>query len=349
MAERLLIREATNGDREYLNAFVAADQKATLFHDPRWLDAVEKTYGYQCRSMIAERGGAIVGYLPLTLVSAPLLGRSLISTAFSVGGGVLGGDTIICAALADAAVEIGRRENVRYVEFRGGDAPIDGWSKKEGVYASFSKDLPADIGALKSWLPRNRRAEVKKALRIEASAEYLFSPQGDVDGFYAVFSGAVKRLGTPVMPRKFLYALKELFGEDAEISLVLRDGAPVAGLFSFWRGDRVLPYFIGGTKEAREIRAYDYLYFKLMQRAIERGVRRFDFGRSKVGSSHFNTKKYWGFEPAPLTYHVRLVSGRELPNLNPNNPKFSMVSRLWTFLPTPIANIAGPVLARNFA
>ncbi|MEZ5922571.1 MAG: GNAT family N-acetyltransferase, partial [Parvularculaceae bacterium] len=217
------------------------------------------------------------------------------------------------------------------------------------VYAAFSKELPADAGAIKAWLPRNRRAEIKKAQRIKEDPAFGFTSDGDIDLFYDVYAGAVKRLGTPVMPRRFLHALKDRFSADAEASLVLNEGKPVAGLFSFWRGDRVMPYFIGGTAAARDIRAYDYLYYMLMKRAVERGVRIFDFGRSKVGSPHFNTKKYWGFDPQPLTYHVALVNAEETPNVNPNNPKFAAFVGLWKHLPTPVANVVGPMLARNFA
>ena len=66
-------------------------QKA-LFHDLRWSDAVRTGYGYASRHLVAERAGAIAGVLPLTFVSSPLLGRSLISAAFSVGGGILADD-----------------------------------------------------------------------------------------------------------------------------------------------------------------------------------------------------------------------------------------------------------------
>ena len=43
-----------------------------------------------------------------------------------------------------------------------------------------------------------------------------------------------------------------------------------------------------------------------MRRACERGLRVFDYGRSKRGTGSFDFKKNWGFEPMPLAYEYRL-------------------------------------------
>lgn len=344
----VVVREFEEKDREAWRSYAATHMDAALFHDLRWTDAVRSGYGFRNRHLVAERAGKIVGVLPLTLIASPLLGRSLISTAFSVGGGVLADDEEIARALGAHTLDLGRRLGVNYVELRGGPSPGAGYKEKTDVYASFVKEMPADGEAIRDWLPRNRRAEVKKALRIDEPNGDGFRMTNDTREFYRVYAPALRNLGTPAMPRKFLDALKTNFGDDIEIGLVEHRGKPVAGLFSFWFRDRVMPYYIGADRKARDIRAYDYLYYKLMRRAVDRGVRIFDFGRSKIGSTHFDTKTYWGFEPAPVIYHVALVRAKELPNVNPNNPKFARFVALWRRLPLPLANFLGPIVARNF-
>jgi FemAB-related protein (PEP-CTERM system-associated) len=328
--------------------YVAERPAATLFHDHRWLEAVAEAYGFKSFHLCAERNARFCGVLPLTLVSSPLLGRSLISTAFGIGGGIVADDDETIAALGREALDLGRRLRVNYVELRGGPSPGEGWTEKAGVYECFEKKMPADAEKIRDWLPRNRRAEVKKSLRIDDANEDSFRLDQSVDDFYAVYSAALRNLGTPVMPKKFLRLLKEKFGDDADIALVERHGEPVAGLFSFWRRDRVMPYYIGGGETGRSMRAYDYLYYSLMRRAVARGITLFDFGRSKVGSTHSATKTYWGFEAKPLFYHVALVRAKALPNVNPNNPKFTRFIEIWKKLPLPVANFLGPLAARNF-
>ncbi len=348
MTDALTVREGTPQDTGRWIDYVAERPAATLFHDHRWLEAVENAYGYRGRHLLAERGGRIVGVLPLTLIDSPLLGRSLVSTAFGIGGGIVADDDEAIAALGREARSLGERLAVNYVELRGGPAPGEGWIEKAGVYESFEKEMPAEADKIRDWLPRNRRAEVKKSLRIDEANEDSFRLDQGVDDFYKVYSSALRNLGTPAMPKKFLRDLKEKFGDDADISLVERNGEPVAGLFSFWRRDRVMPYYIGGGEVGRNMRAYDYLYYSLMRRAVARGVRLFDFGRSKVGSTHSMTKTYWGFEAKPLLYHVALIRAKELPNVNPNNPKFARFVEIWKKLPLPVANALGPLAARNF-
>lgn len=348
MSVGAVIREFADGDRAAWRAYAASKSEATLFHELGWADAVAAGYGYRNYHLIAERAGTVVGVLPMTLIASPLLGRSLISTAFSVGGGILADDGDVAAALGARALGLGKALKVNYVELRGGSAPGEGYRQKTGVYASFVRELPAVADEIRGWLPRNRRAEVKKALRIDEPNENSFRTTETINEFYPIYARALRNLGTPVMPKKFLAALKENFGANIEIGLVEHEGKPIAGLLSFWHRDRVMPYYIGADRKARDIRAYDYLYYKLMRRAVDRGVRVFDFGRSKIGSTHFDTKKYWGFEPSPVIYHVGLVRAKDLPNVSPNNPKFAQAVDIWRRLPSPLANLIGPFVARNF-
>lgn len=348
MSAAIATREFEECDRDVWRAYVAAKKDATLFHDLRWSDAVKAGYGFRNHHLIAERSGAIAGVLPLTLVASPLLGRSLISAAFSVGGGILADDADCARALGARALQLGRDFGVKYVELRGGPAPGEGYAEKTGIYAAFEKEMPADAEAVLKWLPRHRRAEVRKSLRIDEFGGSAFSATANVREFYEVYARALRNLGTPVMPEKFLTALKGNFGDEVEIGIIEQEGEAVAGLFSFWFRDRIMPYYVGADRKARDIGAFDYLYYKLMRRAVERSAKIFDFGRSKIGSTHFDTKKYWGFDPSPIVYYVGLVRAKTLPNVNPNNPKFARLVDIWRRLPLPVANSLGPIVARNF-
>ncbi len=84
-----------------------------------------------------------------------------------------------------------------------------------------------------------------------------------------------------------------------------------------------------------------------MRRACERGIKVFDYGRSKRGTGSFDFKKNWGFEPTPLIYEYRLAEGAEMPDVNPNNPKYKLMTEVWGRLPLWLANRLGPVIARS--
>lgn len=345
----IAIAEAGPADRAGWDGFLDQSRDATLFHDLRWGEAVKDAYGYSSLNLIARRAGNVVGVLPMIDVRSALFGRSLISTAFSIGGGVLAEDEAVRDALAVRALAVGRDLGVKYVELRGGPAPAPGYVEKSGLHVAFSKELPARVEDLLPQLPKNRRAEIKKASRLEADPTFRYRLDGTPREFHRLYADSVRHLGTPVFPAKFPECLAARFGADMEIAVIDLNGGPIATLLAFWRGPRVMPYYIGGAAAARSARAYDYLYYRLMRRAVERGARIFDFGRSKVGSTHAETKTYWGFEPTPVVYHVGLVRASELPNLSPANPKFALVAAAWKRLPAVLADGIGPLIARHLA
>jgi FemAB-related protein (PEP-CTERM system-associated) len=118
-------------------------------------------------------------------------------------------------------------------------------------------------------------------------------------------------------------------------------------VLSFYFRDEVLPYYGGGTHLAREVAGNDFMYWELMRRAAARGIRIFDFGRSKIGTGAFDFKKNWGFEATPLHYAYQLHEATALPENNPLNPKFQLFIRLWQNLPLPLANLIGPHIVRQ--
>ena len=91
-------------------------------------------------------------------------------------------------------------------------------------------------------------------------------------------------------------------------------------MLSFHFRNEVLPYYAGDCVEARDLAANDYKYWELMRRACERGVRVFDYGRSKRDSGSYHFKRNWGFEPQPLAYEYGLYGRDASPQNNPANP-----------------------------
>jgi hypothetical protein len=84
-----------------------------------------------------------------------------------------------------------------------------------------------------------------------------------------------------------------------------------------------------------------------MRRACERGLRVFDYGRSKRGTGSFDFKKNWGFEATPLNYEYRLYKGDSIPQNNPSNPKYRAFIEIWRRLPVGLANRLGPHIVRS--
>lgn len=344
----LSIAPCTPADKGRWDSYVEGCPGGTFFHLFGWGEVAEAAYGYEPVYLAARRGGAIVGVLPLIDVRSPLLGRSLISTAFTVGGGPVGDDAGVVAALAEKAARLGEERRVRYVEFRGGPHPLEGWVRKTGRYAGFKMPLPADEDEHMNRIPRRRRAEIRKALAAAEKGVLQSRFDQDADGFYELYARSMRALGTPVFPKRFLHEIVRGFGDRAELTFVDYGSAPAAALLSFYFRNTALPYYVGAAPSAREARAHEFLYWSLMRRAAARGASVFDFGRSKIGSGSYQFKKLWGLDPEPLTYQYKLIRARVAPDLSAANPKFMAASERWKRLPLSLANRLGPMLSGNF-
>jgi FemAB-related protein (PEP-CTERM system-associated) len=330
------VRQATVDERDQVRAFVASHPDALLFHRPEWSDAVAEGCGQQAHLLLAEdEFGTLVGLLPLSEVRSPLFGAALVSTGFGIGGGVLGQGG---EALAEAAWRLAQERGCASVELRGGPVPA-GWTRQEGIYASFARDLPGDDEAILKAIPRKQRAEVRRALGFGLEV----SIDRDLDAHYRAYSESVRNLGTPVFPRSLFSAFLAAFGDEADILTIRQGGRPIASVLSLYYRGTVYPYWGGGTAAARALRANDLLYYELMRHAVRRGCTRFDFGRSKLGTGAFAFKKNWGFEPRPLVY----ASRGEVRETNPLNPKYRLKIALWQKLPLWLANRLGPPIARG--
>jgi FemAB-related protein (PEP-CTERM system-associated) len=324
------------------DAFVMTSPQATFFHRAGWQEVIERAFGHRTHFMYAEADGNIVGVLPLAHINSRLFGNSLSSLPFCVYGGVASDVPEAITALNSAAQALAIRLKVDYLEYRNMHAQQPTWPGKD-LYVTFRKTIEADDEANMAAIPRKQRAMVRKGIK--------FGLQSTIDEgterFFAAYSSSVHRLGTPVFSRKYFRILKDVFKDDCEVLTITKDERVISSVMSFYFRDEVLPYYGGGTVEAREFAGNDFMYWELMRRSCANGVKVFDFGRSKLGTGAFDFKKNWGFTPEPLHYEYQLYGASTVPDTNPLNPKYRLMIKTWQRMPLSLANAIGPFIVKN--
>jgi len=325
-----------------IEGFVS-EQGGSVFHRPAWLLAVERGTGQRAMGLVAEKSGEPIGWLPLSEIQSPIFGRALVSSGFAVGGGILAERQSTALELAKAAQELARRSSCPTVELRGGPMPR-GWDIKRDSHCGFVAQIAIDDETQLAAIPRKQRAEVCKGLANDLEVE-IGTTEHNRRAHYAVYSESVRNLGTPVFPRQLFDAVLDQL--DADILTIRHRGKPVSSVLSLYHDGAVLPFWGGGTYDARGLRANDRMYFELMRHARSRGCAFFDFGRSKTESGAWHFKKNWGFDPIPLSYASWTASGAAPRDTNPNSAKHVARIAMWKRLPFPVANALGLLISRG--
>jgi len=308
------VRTLSNDQSRDWDAFVETCESATFFHKAGWRQVLEQSFGHECHFLYAQQHGMIQGVLPLTRIRSLLFGHHLVSTPFCVYGGPATVSEEAEHALIEAACALARNLGVDDLELRNIHSRRADWPGKD-LYVTFRKHIDPDPEINLRSIPRKQRAMVRKGISAGLVGEV---DDAGVDRLYAVYSESVRNLGTPVFSRRYLRLLRDVFGEACDILIVRHGGEDVAGVMNFYFRDQVLPYYGGSRFMARRLKGNDFMYWDLMRRSAERGLRIFDYGRSKIGTGSYSFKKNWGFEPEPLHYECYLVNADKVPQINPN-------------------------------
>jgi FemAB-related protein (PEP-CTERM system-associated) len=338
------VKELDDEAKKRWDAFVLSCNEATFFHLSGWKTVIENSLRHPTRYLFCERGEEIVGVLPLAQVKSWFFGDALVSLPFLAYGGVVATDAHAETLLIESACRYAKDLRVDYLEIRnqrvsGRDWPVN------SKYVTFSKRIDKDSTALLAEIPRKQRAMVRKG--ISAGLEAVI--ENDTENLYRSMLACKRNLGTPFFDRSYFDDILETFGDSVEILSVRMARETVCSVMSFRFRNEILPYYGGGGVLARDNKGNDFMYWSVMERASRNGIEIFDYGRSMIGSGAYRFKKHWGFDPAPLFYEYFMVGGKDVPNLNPSNPRYRPMILAWKRLPLRVAAQLGPPIARRIA
>jgi len=337
-----MIKTLDDANAQRWDDFVQNSADGTFFHLSGWKKVIDSAFGHKTYFLYTENEGQITGVLPLVHVKSLLFGNNLVSTAFCVYGGVVANDDQSYAELDKEACRLAEELGVDSLEMRNRTRKSPERPFKE-LYVTFRKELDPDIEKNMLAIPRKQRAMVRKGI----DAGLVSVIDNNVDRLHLAYSESVRNLGTPVFSKKYFQILKDVFGEQCEVLTIELNGQLIGSVMNFYFKDEVLPYYGGGTELARNVKGNDFMYWEVMRRAVEKGVKIFDYGRSKIGTGSYSFKKNWGFVPEPLFYEFHLVKADTLPDINPLNPKYKLFIAAWKRLPLGISQLVGPWLSKD--
>jgi len=313
--------------------------------DPRWLEALGEAFRHKTYALEASQDGRVVGVLPLMYVKSILFGRFLVSLPYLSWAGVIVEDEVIAGALVDRAVELADELDVRYLELRHEverQHPALGQRMTSKVTMRLALDCSCEAvwGQLRSVVRTQVRKAEKQGLTVDWGGRELLRD------FYDVFSHNMRDLGTPVFGRRMFECILTHFPDQAELCVVHLGGKAIAAALAVHGPQITEAPSVSALQAYRSTAANSLLYWRLIQRAIERGQAVFDFGRSTVDSSTFVFKRKWGAEPQPLVWQYYVRKG-QANDMRPDNGKYDRMINVWRRLPVGVTRLVGPAIVRG--
>ncbi len=325
------------------NTYVASNPAASIYHRSEWRELIHKTFGHDCLYLLArDRNKGVVGVLPLAHLNSRLFGNFMISMPYFNYGGAVADHPLIEQRLMEAANAHAAQAGIDHIEYRD-TLPREGLPVRSNKVCMLLT-LPKEQDVLWHSFSSKLRAQIRRPQREQPDVRC--GGLECLDDFYAVFTRNMRDLGTPVYGKAFFRNILQTFTEHSRIISIHLHNRPVAAAFLLgYRGRLEIPW-ASSIRQVNHLSMNMLLYWEVLKFAIDHQYTVFDFGRSSRDSGTYRFKQQWGAQPVQLYWHYWLNDAAELPELNPDNPKYALAISLWKRLPVPVANRIGPSLVK---
>lgn len=339
-----VIRVGGGDDAARSDAYVASRARAVT-DVAAWRRVVRDAYGIEAHVLAAMDGESVAGVLSLFEIRHPVLGHYLCTAPFGNDGGLHFDDAAARDALADEATSLAAERGAGYVVIRTRGVELDGFQICRR-YVTAIVDLRGGAPALWEGLPAATRNQIRRGMKEGFAVE---SGPGVVGAFHDVLHAHMRDLGSPAHGVQLYEAIIEHLGDAAEF-IVVRDGRdPAAGALLFRVNGVAMNLHTVALRQYNR-RCPNYLiYWKMIEASCASGCESFDMGRSLADGSNLDFKRNWGPAIVPLSYNYVLRDSREIPHVDPRNPKYRLAIAAWRRLPLFVTKRLGPRVISGLA
>ena len=337
-----VVSSTTNAQR--WNDYVAGNAQATHYHQYQWRGIIERNFGQTPLYFIAENGiGKIVGVAASVHMDSRIFGSFMLSMPFLIYGGPIADNQQASHVLAKHISTVADQNHCTHTELRETHPRKDWHDVLEKV--AMVLELPDSLSVLNTSLGSKLRAQIKRAAT--ENPDFQLGSSELLPEFYAVFSRKMRDHGTPVYAMRFFQDMASTFPLSTHVAVVRLKGKPVAAAFLISYGDTLEIPWAASIRKFDRLSMNMFMYHALLEEAVKRGFRYFDFGRSTRGESTWSFKKQWGAQERQLYWHFQSNGIPYDPGPGGPSAKFSLAVSLWKRLPLWVANRIGPIIAKQ--
>ncbi|MCK4676155.1 MAG: FemAB family PEP-CTERM system-associated protein [Gammaproteobacteria bacterium] len=339
--------DETSSPEEW-NYYVSTNSASCIHHRVEWRNILSQSYGHESLYLCARNDSqSIVGILPLIHMKSRLFGNKLVSLPFFQRGGAIADSPLIESELLQAASTYGSKLGVDFIEYRD-DIPrenLPGPSAVQTHKVNMVLALPETQETLWQGFTSKLRAQIRRAQREQP--QVFIGGKEYLNDFYTIYSRNMRDLGSPVQSKHFIKNILLNFPDNSWLIIIKLQQRPVAAGFLLGSGDTMEIPLASTIRDVNHLSMNMFLYWEVLRFAIKQNYSQFDFGRSSKNAGTYRFKQQWGAQPKQLYWHYWLGNSAAPPSLNPANPKYALIIKVWKRLPVVLANLLGPAIVKN--
>jgi len=284
----------------------ATHPRATIFHQPGWLQALLRTYSYEPFVLTsAAVGEPVRDGVVVCLVSSWVTGRRLVSLPFTDHCEPLLDGVDISDFLSRLRAECDH-QNFRYLELR----PVAALCSDQDQFGCSESywlhilDLSASSETIFARLHKDcvqrkiRRAEREKIVCDTGNSEQ------HVNDFFRLLVMTRRRQGLPPQPKSWFKNLVLSLGDKVKIRVARKNETAIAAMLSLEHRSSVIYKYGCSDERFHHLGGMAFLFWNLIEVAKSSGLSTLDLGRSDLHNQGLITfKDRLGAAKQPLTYY----------------------------------------------
>jgi lipid II:glycine glycyltransferase (peptidoglycan interpeptide bridge formation enzyme) len=287
-------------------ALLEQDPRASVFHDPRWLGALQQTYGYEPVVVTTcGPGQELTNGIVFCRVRSWLTGRRMVSVPFSDHCQPLVSDPQQLRQLMLWLARECDSGKWAYAELR----PVEELSydrasvEETQVFCLHRLDLSRSKEELFRGFHKNavqmqiRRAERESLSYAAGRSESLLQQ------FYRLNVLTRRRRGLPSQPIAWFRNLSACMGDAFKIHVACKDARPVASIVTLRHKSTIIYKYGGSDRKFAKLGGTQLILWRAIEEAKRDGLLVLDMGRSDGNHKGLITfKDRWGATRSELTY-----------------------------------------------
>ncbi len=279
-------------------------------------------------------------------ITSIITGKRGVSLPFTDYCEPIGSGTTQFPDMFKAAIAVGKKQNWKYLELRGGETFFQNVEPSE-FYYGHALDLTQGPRTIFYNLRDSTRRHIKKAKK-ENLKTFITTSLESLNEFCRLNALTRKNHGLPPQPYPFFQSIYDhiISKKLGFIALIFSHNTAIAGNIYFHFGDEVIYKYGASDRTYQRLRANNLIIWEAIKWSYGRGYKRFFFGRTEPDNRGLRQfKAGWGTREYLIKYYKydlqKDIFIKDNRKINP------MGIKLLKLLPSPALALLGKVFYRH--